>query len=634
VLALWIDLGGFHRHNNSDSLLPVLVSLYRWTPFFWDQNRVGMLVPLLALPLRHPMDNLLFQGWLVLWAALALPFLLTRYVMRSPQWPVAGTLAAAIWVFMSSPWWLFNSSFGQLHYAVGLTLGLGSLLVVEAAAAASKFQGGRLAAALALMLLASWANTSTCIILLPLVVLRRLVAPGEGGRIATRWAWLVRAVDRETALALVLALLGLASCVGHRLLVTVAADPFGEGLVPVYRWPAAWAAQAWNVWQEAGEPCWPGLLALAVIAALVYLPPASRRFLPQSLRAGLVLAGAGTVYGLFVGTTGWIEANFYSARYWIPVIYFFEAALGVVIAMPLAAFLKPRIAALLHPAAAVTLMVAVALAQGLPSRARARAEVDQIGLPGVSITHRTSEILQEHATHLVGTYWQVWASVFHANLVLHERGEDHLVWGVVHRCTPTWPFWGKMAPEELRVAVLTDGRQPDPLVDKVLPAFFPPLEVVSKGSTLWNLRARETILLARKPVSAGEPLIASWYGGFHPALEGSQGPVRACGGSGKLNLTNPTQAPQVVALRMGLMACGSRPCHLWIEGSLFHSEMELTSVPLYFQRVVTVPPGRHVLHFRCDGAPASISSADMPIVFLAGEFSVHETDPPVEPGSS
>ena len=48
--ALLLDLSGFHALEHGDSIVPVLVSLQRWTPFYWDQERFGMLVPLLARP--------------------------------------------------------------------------------------------------------------------------------------------------------------------------------------------------------------------------------------------------------------------------------------------------------------------------------------------------------------------------------------------------------------------------------------------------------------------------------------------------------------------------------------------------------------------------------------------------------
>src|SRR5260370_11988486 len=175
ALALWIDLGRFHRNNNSESLLPVLVSLYRWTPFFWDQNRVGMLTPLLALPLKNPLHNLLFQAWLVLWAALAVPFLLARYVLRNPAWPLAGALAVAAEILVFSSWWFFNCSFGQLHSPVSLALALGALLLVEAAAPGPAPSLTRMLAALALMLLASWASAGVGPLLIPLVMCRALL---------------------------------------------------------------------------------------------------------------------------------------------------------------------------------------------------------------------------------------------------------------------------------------------------------------------------------------------------------------------------------------------------------------------------------------------------------------------------
>ena len=50
LLAPWMDLSPLHRFHDSDSLVPVLMSLQRWTPFYWEQNRFGSLLPLLAVP--------------------------------------------------------------------------------------------------------------------------------------------------------------------------------------------------------------------------------------------------------------------------------------------------------------------------------------------------------------------------------------------------------------------------------------------------------------------------------------------------------------------------------------------------------------------------------------------------------
>jgi hypothetical protein len=54
-LAAWMGLGTLHDFEHADSLLPVLISTQRWTPFFWGQDRFGMLVPLVAMPIRDPL---------------------------------------------------------------------------------------------------------------------------------------------------------------------------------------------------------------------------------------------------------------------------------------------------------------------------------------------------------------------------------------------------------------------------------------------------------------------------------------------------------------------------------------------------------------------------------------------------
>jgi hypothetical protein len=53
-----------HRYlpsANADALLPALMSTQRWTLFYWGQDRLANLVPLLAMPVRDPDWNFRFQ---------------------------------------------------------------------------------------------------------------------------------------------------------------------------------------------------------------------------------------------------------------------------------------------------------------------------------------------------------------------------------------------------------------------------------------------------------------------------------------------------------------------------------------------------------------------------------------------
>src|SRR5436190_6164551 len=95
ALAAAMSGGGLHRFQGSDSIVPVLVSLQRWAPFYWQQDRFGMLVPLIVMPLRNPLLNLAAQGWIMATAALLAPFLVARLLLRDVDVTHAGAPPAA-----------------------------------------------------------------------------------------------------------------------------------------------------------------------------------------------------------------------------------------------------------------------------------------------------------------------------------------------------------------------------------------------------------------------------------------------------------------------------------------------------------------------------------------------------------
>ena len=94
--AAWIDLSSLHRFTNADSLMMSLVSLYKWTPMFWEQNRLGMLLPALAMPFQHPLTNMLVQGGLTTLSGLGSFFLLGYYVAGRRRGLTIGVCRAAV----------------------------------------------------------------------------------------------------------------------------------------------------------------------------------------------------------------------------------------------------------------------------------------------------------------------------------------------------------------------------------------------------------------------------------------------------------------------------------------------------------------------------------------------------------
>src|SRR5207249_4744853 len=126
--AAWMSLGTLHDSQHADSLLLSLISTQRWTPFYWGQDRYGMLVPLLAMPIRDPLRNLIVQGYLTTAAALLLPFLVARFLTAVPrQWFAIGTLTNVLFLFFASSDvqfdWLVNQPYG-----VAMAFGFASLL--------------------------------------------------------------------------------------------------------------------------------------------------------------------------------------------------------------------------------------------------------------------------------------------------------------------------------------------------------------------------------------------------------------------------------------------------------------------------------------------------------------------------
>ncbi len=460
------DLGSLHRLEHGDSILPVLVSLQRWTPFYWDQERYGMLVPLLALPVRDPLANLLVQRFLLVLAGLAAVPLLARHVLAGRDWPVAGALAAALLFAAPEAWRL--EYLGDQPYGLALALALAGLalaeplhrtiparfadLAIPPAGAlppsprlrpwvrAALEHRVRLAAGLALVVLAHWVNAATGVLLVALAAARAAVDWYEG----------VAPDDVRARLLVDVGLLALGLAAGQALLWI---GPLAGGRLHVPEvaplspasWPRAWSAFFANAWLEAGA--WRLALGAAAAAGVATLAavPRLRPALPGAVLRALALCLAALAYALFVGSLRWVESNAFHWRYLAP-----SAVLVHVAAVSLLAEAFSRLPALARPvwAVAVALVPAAALAAyGAPSLARVRADLD------LAAGEHTADVLAARCDLVAGEYWSVWPAVWHASVVLRERGEDRRVWGISHRSNPTLPQWEGLRGPGLRICV-------------------------------------------------------------------------------------------------------------------------------------------------------------------------------------
>ncbi|BDG01845.1 hypothetical protein [Anaeromyxobacter oryzae] len=433
--AVLLDLGRLHALEHGDSIVPVLVSLQRWTPFYWDQERYGMLVPLVALPVRDPLWNLLLQRLLLVLAGLAAVVLLARHVLAGREWRVAGALATVL-VLLSWPApWLFEY-LGDQPYGLGLALALAGLAVAEPGPGGRRGPA-RLGAGLALVLLAHWVNAATGLLLVPLAVARAGVDLADG---EPRRAALDRLVVDGALLVAGLA----AGQVLLRLYPVFSGQPLrlATGALPVAEWPRAWAAYLGRAAREAGAiAAATGAVAAAGAAALL-LPAVRPHARAVLLRAGALVAGA-AVYALLTGTFAWVRDNAWHWRYLAPAVLLVQLAAVAPLAEALAA--AGRLARAALPGAVALVPLAALAAAGPPSLARVRADLDRVA------GRWTEDVLAARCDLVTGDYWSVWPAVWHVAWSGRARGTPVRVYGLAHRANPTVPAWRDRPSSTLRV---------------------------------------------------------------------------------------------------------------------------------------------------------------------------------------
>jgi len=504
VAALWVDFGTLHRLHTGDTLVPVLVSLQYWTPFFWEQDRYGMLIPLLALPFAHPLANLLVQTFLNVFCGLAAFFLLARYMLRDAIDPLVGALGATAFLSLAPAPYRFEYLI-HVTYGVWLTLGLGGLIVAEPEPGVGARTWGRRLVALLLIILAHWVYSATALYLATLVVFRTLFMADYRHCAGRRF----RSVPFTTTDLAASAARGLRSAPAQAILLLVAGFLAGMALtrisihhpttfarIPPGEWPHAWTSMVEQTWLALAPGAWPlalgstALLSLMVnlvrVRLRVPLPgqaPADSSAIPW--REAAALLSTALLVALYMGTRVWLKLNVYAPRYLLPSAFLSQAALTMLIVKPLgdAIMAKPRYR--LPILVAPLLLLGVSLGYGFPSLRRVRADVDRLSV-------LTPDVLASGCTHIAGDYWTVWPAVFHVNLALYERGESRTVWGVTYVGQPTSMIW-RTIPQEQRCVCIPVN---DPYGDNWLISFG--------FSRFRDVQRRATVRVLRRQAEASE----------------------------------------------------------------------------------------------------------------------------------
>jgi hypothetical protein len=412
-LGAWMGLGSLHDFQHADSLLTVLISTQRWTPFFWGQDRFGMLVPLIAMPIRHPLANMLAQGWMMTVAALFAPFLVARFVARpAGAWISIGACTNTLFLLVATPAVQFDWLVTQ-PYALSVSLGFAALIVAD------HDQRFGTIAALVLLSLACWVN-------LGIVVMLAIAAAVMGSR-------RIRLLALETAAAA-------AAFIAARYLAsahTVAS------LAPPRQWPEGWRQLLEGTSAITASPAVVIGIAAGTAVTLGWL---WRTGAMPSWRTVAAIVGMAVGTWLVVGTSLWVGMNRYSPRYMYPTLMM----VGVGVSTVFAALFAKRTREVSVAAIAALIVVAI-VRYGPPSPAHVDRSLDE------RVGRQTAAVLQSGATVIAGDYWRVWPAVFHANLALARAHKRARVFGLAYRSEETDPLW-KKAGQQILVAGSRDDR--------------------------------------------------------------------------------------------------------------------------------------------------------------------------------
>ena len=198
-----------------------------------------MLVPLLAMPIRHPLANLLVQGWMMTAAGLLAPFAAARFLAgRDAPWIAIGAGANLLFLLLTPPVVQFDWLAAQ-PYGLSMCLGFAALLIGERSTRA-----GATIVAGVLLALACWVNIG-------IVIMLGIATVCQSSR-------RVRLLTLEAAGAAFAFMLGRYAVDVH----TVASA------IPPGQWLAAWTRLLQNSAGAIARPGWAAVVALATAVTI------------------------------------------------------------------------------------------------------------------------------------------------------------------------------------------------------------------------------------------------------------------------------------------------------------------------------------------------------------------------------
>lgn len=421
--AAAVNFSWIQSWHNSDTVIHALISIDRYSPFYWSENRFGMLVPLLASPVRDYAWNLLVQSQILVVAGIGVLTLLNAFDRPlRPASPVlrismAGLLLLAFFKPLAAVVLLLGGP-----YFLSLFLVLSALHVLLEC---QRWPAARWIGAAILLLLSFWVNVSNMVI--------ALIAAAAWPRIE-----FVPLRTRLGALALVIA--------SAAAILAFSSQFRGAEFRQLQPW-TEWAGSIGRVAGNLPILMYPAA-ALAAIAAAVALQLMRRKAWKYAPADALVLGALCQILATAAST--WVARNAYDARYILGPVFVILAVALFILVGPAAAGIERLSGPATASFACCLLCLAITTRVfGFPSPRSAIAQIERATSDVAAPVERLS------CTHVIGNYWYVWETVFHDRMRTGERR----LWGVTHRADVTRDLWTAMPVSERRYCALCSDTQ-------------------------------------------------------------------------------------------------------------------------------------------------------------------------------
>ncbi len=419
--GLSVGTSWINASHNSDTVIQTLISIDHYSPYYWEEKRFGMLVPLLAMPIRDYSLNLLAQvsmialfGILAVWALarLSTPDEAPEGAILATPLICAGILAlfksgAVLPMLLASP------------YLPPLCLLMWGLVLITRSDARLPLSV-RFAIFGLLAVVSLWVNLSNVVLV--------------GAAIAL---WPMKGDFGIRSRGIALGILTGATVLTQAFARQYPGQEY-RSVLPVDQWPVSLG----KLLADAADRNIAAALFVAVLVIGLAVAWTRSHDLKAWSPAGALAVGA-VLQIVVASASDWVAKNQFDSRYILsPLLVLAALSLGS-IARSLTPGLGKSLGREMSPGISGLLLVAIVTQGfGIPSPSRGIGLVKEVS---GRYAAQFDQPIAGNCTHLVGDYWYTWMTMFHDKLT----GRNPVRYAVAYRTKIERDGWGVM-PEAQR----------------------------------------------------------------------------------------------------------------------------------------------------------------------------------------